>query len=50
MWDFGTGNFLPGGWQYASTITLMAILLIYRHSANIKRLANHEERKITWMK
>lgn len=50
MWDFGTGDFLPGGWQYAATITVMAILLIYRHKSNIKRLINHEERKITWMK
>ena len=50
MWDFGTGFFLPGGWQYASTITVMVILLIYRHKANIHRLVNHEERKITWMK
>ena len=48
MW--GNGTFLVAGWEYATTITLMAIILIIRHSANIKRLVNHEERKISWMK
>ena len=48
MW--GNGTFLVAGWEYATTITVMAIILIIRHSANIKRLVNHEERKIGWMK
>ena len=48
MW--GNGTFLVAGWEYATTITVMAIILIIRHSANIKRLVNHEERKISWMK
>ena len=48
MWGFG--KWLVSGWEYATTITIMAILLIYRHKANISRLINHNERKITWMK
>ncbi|MCR5333045.1 MAG: glycerol-3-phosphate 1-O-acyltransferase PlsY [Bacilli bacterium] len=48
MW--GWGKWLVSGWEYATTITIMAILLIYRHKPNIIRLARHEERKITWMK
>lgn len=30
--------------------TIFTILLIIRHKSNIKRLINHEESKITWMK
>ena len=47
MW--GWGSYLLSGWEYATVATLISILLIFRHSANIKRLINHEERKITWM-
>ena len=48
MW--GWGKWLVSGWEYATAITFMAILLIIRHKANIQRLVHHEERKITWMK
>lgn len=47
---------LPIGMYYASysyfytlTIAISGILLIIMHRSNIKRLINHEERKIKWM-
>lgn len=52
FWHFGMwgwGNYLLAGWEYASVATIISLLLIVRHSPNIKRLVNHEERKITWM-
>ena len=47
MW--GWGSYLLAGWEYATVATLISILLIVRHAANIKRLIHHEERKISWM-
>jgi len=47
MW--GWGSYLLAGWEYSTVATLISLLLIVRHSANIKRLVNHEERKISWM-
>ena len=35
---------------YSLLISVSALILIYRHKENIKRLINHEERKITWLK
>ena len=52
FWDFfmwGWGSYLHAGWEYATVTTIISGLLIVRHHANIKRLINHEERKITWM-
>jgi len=52
FWHFGMwgwGSYLLAGWEYASVATIISLLLIVRHSPNIKRLVNHEERKITWM-
>ena len=48
MW--GAGSFALAGWEHASVTTLIAFILVVRHKANIKRLINHEERKISWMK
>ena len=39
-----------GGWEFPTIITLMSILVIVRHTANIKRIKEGTERKITWMK
>ena len=47
MW--GWGSYLLAGWEYAVVTTLISLLLIVRHKANIQRLINHEERKITWL-
>ena len=47
MW--GWGSYVLAGWEFATVATLISILLIVRHAANIKRLVHHEERKITWM-
>ena len=47
MW--GWGSYLLAGWPFALATTIISILLIVRHHANIVRLAHHEERKITWM-
>ncbi len=41
---------LAAGWLYATVITLMAAILIWRHRANIVRIKNGEESKIKWMK
>lgn len=52
FWHFGMwgwGSYLLAGWEYASVATIISLLLIIRHAPNIKRLINHEERKITWM-
>lgn len=48
MW--GNGNFLIMGWEFSMAISVIAILLIYRHKANIVRLVKHQENKIKWMK
>ncbi len=48
MW--GAGSFVVCGWEFASVTTLIAFILIVRHKANIARLVNHQERKISWMK
>ena len=48
MW--GWGNYLLSGWEYASVATIMAIILIGRHNANIRRIKAHQENKIKWMK
>ena len=47
MW--GWGSYLLAGWEYAVAATVISVLLIARHYANIGRLIRHEERKITWM-
>ena len=36
-------------WIIRATIITLALIIIYRHRENIKRLKNNEERKITWM-
>lgn len=46
MWGFGLIKYFVCGWEYATVITLIAGLLIYRHKANIKRLLNGTENKI----
>lgn len=48
MW--GNGNYMLFGWEFASTVTIGAILLILRHIPNIKRLVAGTESKIKWMK
>ncbi|HBF68500.1 MAG TPA: hypothetical protein DDW20_04170 [Firmicutes bacterium] len=48
MW--GNGDLFINGYEFASALTLVAIILVYRHKANIDRLVNHEENKIKWMK
>lgn len=46
---YGSGSFVQGGIWYAVTVTIGAILLIVRHTPNMKRLAAHTESKIKWM-
>lgn len=49
-WIVGYGPSINvANYTYAITITLMSILMIARHHANIKRLMNGTERKIKWM-
>lgn len=51
---WGWGNCLvlgaQGGWEFPTIITIMAIILVVRHSSNIKRMKEGTESKITWMK
>jgi len=48
MW--GSGTIFVAGWEYSTIITIITIIVLLRHHENIKRLANNEERKISWMK
>lgn len=41
---------LIGNWVYASCLTFMTIIMTIRHHANISRLINGCERRITWMR
>jgi glycerol-3-phosphate acyltransferase PlsY len=38
QWNFGFGGGLNYGWESASVVTLIYIMLVIRHAANIKRL------------
>ena len=38
-----------GNWEFFVIITCMASFIIYRHRANIERIKNGTEPKITWM-
>ena len=54
-WDFGTNagkSFtLPIlGIEAAVVATILAIYIIFRHSANIQRIKDGTESKISWMK
>ena len=44
------GPTLMPGWLFSTCVTLCAILVVIRHSENIKRLREGTERTITWMK
>ncbi len=44
MWGFG--SWVPMGWEFASVLTVIAIILIIRHIPNIQRLMNGTERKV----
>lgn len=48
QWNFGLGGGLNYGWESASVLTLICLLLIFRHAANIKRLAKGEEAPLYW--
>ena len=48
QWNFGAGGGLNYGWESASVVTIIYALMVIRHQANIKRLANGEEKPLTW--
>lgn len=52
MWGWGACLSLGdrGGWEFPTIVTLMAIILIIRHTSNIERIKEGNERKIKWMK
>ncbi|MGN1295927.1 MAG: glycerol-3-phosphate 1-O-acyltransferase PlsY [Bacilli bacterium] len=41
---------IKANWMYSLFLGIIAVLLIIRHIPNIKRLKNHTESKIKWMK
>lgn len=43
------GYTLCPGWVFGLVMSLSSIVLIIRHSSNIKRIINGDERKIKWM-
>lgn len=50
LWGFGSIFEMGYGWEYPLVMTIMSIIVIYRHKDNIKRMKDGSERKITWMK
>ncbi len=44
------GHTLVPSFIWSISVTFMAIIIVVKHHENIKRLKNHEERKISWMK
>ncbi len=47
MWGFGLiGPYYVCGWEHATVSTIICILLVVRHSANIKRLIAGTENKV----
>jgi glycerol-3-phosphate acyltransferase PlsY len=48
MWNFGFGGGAFYGWEMASVITFVYGLLVIRHHANIKRLAEGTEKPINY--
>lgn len=50
LFSFGMCYRLPSDWRLGLFALLSALLLIIRHKGNIERIANKNERKITWLK
>lgn len=48
MWNFGAGGGLYFGWESASVVTLLYLLMVFRHRQNLQRLAKGEEAPLTW--
>ena len=48
MWNFGINGGVYFGWESATIITIIYIILVIRHSANIKRLQQGTEKPVTW--
>lgn len=48
MFNFGFGGGVFYGWEGAAISALIAAILIIRHSSNIKRLKNGEEKPLEW--
>ncbi len=44
-----TSLFLPLNWVIKATIVMLVFLVVFRHHANIKRIIDGTENKITWM-
>ena len=48
--EFITYPGMANNFTYPILMTFETIILIIRHSQNIKRIAKHEESKISWLK
>ena len=40
---------IPSDWIIRGTVIILALLIIFKHQANIHRIIDHTESKITWM-
>lgn len=50
FFNFGVGGLLHFGWEMALCLALMYVLLVVRHTANLKRIKAGNENKISWLK
>jgi len=50
FWNFGIGGLLYYGFEEATCLTLVFVLIVIRHRQNIQRLKQGTESKINWMK
>ena len=49
-WTFGLGGTLRLGWESAVSVTLVYLILVYRHKDNLKRIHKGEEKPLHWEK
>ena len=48
MWNFGFGGGVIFGWEMVIAMAAAYVLLVIRHSENIKRIKNGEEKSLEW--
>lgn len=48
MWNFGFGGGVFFGWESATAITIVYLLMVFRHRKNIQRLKEGTEKPVEW--